>query len=524
MHKKDMMQGVVILTIAALIAKVLSAVYRIPLENFVGDTGFYIYQQIYPIYGIGMTLALNGLPIFISKLIVGQGKVEQKILAGKLIRILLIIGVVIFSGLNFCARWLAQMMGDNQLAPVICAVSWMFLWLPILAVGRGVAQGQLNMRTTAFSQVIEQIIRVSIIILVAYLTMVNHWNLYYMGTLAMLSSALAASVASLLFIRDVRASWPIIGTSKKWFDGDLWHQVFTEGMLISAVAALLIILQLIDSFTIQNILVANGMNVNTVRVTKGIYDRAQPIVQFGLVVATSFGTSLVPQLRQAYLANNWHDVRENSKILLRLTLWLSTAATMGLICLMPAINQLLFGSKTASDVLSVYVLSAIIMSLLIILTSILQSIDQLNILRNGLIVAVVSKCGLNLVLVHYLNIIGASWSTVGALSLMLAYIVIMLPKELKVILIPKMVILKMMLNLGVMAVVVLAMMPILQRVIGTSRLSTIILIVIGSVIGGGILISLTLATKTLTFAELTLLPFGDKLIKQIKKRKNNALR
>jgi len=37
------------------------------LQDLVGDEGFYVYQQVYPIYGIAMTLALSGLPQFISK-------------------------------------------------------------------------------------------------------------------------------------------------------------------------------------------------------------------------------------------------------------------------------------------------------------------------------------------------------------------------------------------------------------------------------------------------------------------------
>ena len=61
---RRVMQGAFVLTIASFIAKVLSALYRIPLQNLVGDEGFYVYQQVYPIYGIAMTLALSGLPQF----------------------------------------------------------------------------------------------------------------------------------------------------------------------------------------------------------------------------------------------------------------------------------------------------------------------------------------------------------------------------------------------------------------------------------------------------------------------------
>ena len=70
---KTMMNGAVLLSVAALIAKVLSAVYRVPFQNMVGNTGLYVYQQVYPLYGIGMTFALSGYPVFYSKIIAQAG-------------------------------------------------------------------------------------------------------------------------------------------------------------------------------------------------------------------------------------------------------------------------------------------------------------------------------------------------------------------------------------------------------------------------------------------------------------------
>ena len=69
-RRKQVLMGTLLLTVSSFIAKLLSAVYRIPFQNLVGNIGFYVYQQVYPIYGIGMTFALTGLPVFISKLVV----------------------------------------------------------------------------------------------------------------------------------------------------------------------------------------------------------------------------------------------------------------------------------------------------------------------------------------------------------------------------------------------------------------------------------------------------------------------
>jgi Membrane protein involved in the export of O-antigen and teichoic acid len=76
-------KGTWILTIASLFSEFLSAVYRIPLQNIVGDRGYFIYQQVYPIYGIFTVLALSGLPVVISKMFAQQDSIASK---GKLLK------------------------------------------------------------------------------------------------------------------------------------------------------------------------------------------------------------------------------------------------------------------------------------------------------------------------------------------------------------------------------------------------------------------------------------------------------
>ncbi len=88
-HK--VLKGAVILTAAALLVKILSAIYRIPFQNMAGDTGFYIYQQVYPFYGIAVVLATYGFPVGISKLLIenkGSGtedKEKNKLIAASFI-------------------------------------------------------------------------------------------------------------------------------------------------------------------------------------------------------------------------------------------------------------------------------------------------------------------------------------------------------------------------------------------------------------------------------------------------------
>ncbi|XZO08565.1 hypothetical protein ABU186_04095 [Weissella paramesenteroides] len=111
---------------------------------------------------------------------------------------------------------------DLKLIPVIRAVAWMFWFMPFLAVGRGFAQGQLNMVPTAISQVIEQIVRVGIIIGVAWWGVHAGWSVYKIGSWATAAAAFAAMLATLYISHTIKLVWqtPITKPVKKSVHSD----------------------------------------------------------------------------------------------------------------------------------------------------------------------------------------------------------------------------------------------------------------------------------------------------------------
>src|SRR5699024_3881253 len=148
-----------VLTLAALVAKVLSAIYRVPLQNMVGNEGFYVYQQVYPIYGIGMTFALNGLPSFIGKQVALQNNHKQsKSLLKKYTVYSSDFSLDCVDLIYFGADCIATIMGDGLLAPVIKSVYLMCLLMTGIHLSRSTMQGY-NLKTpTTISQVTEQFV------------------------------------------------------------------------------------------------------------------------------------------------------------------------------------------------------------------------------------------------------------------------------------------------------------------------------------------------------------------------------
>ena len=76
---------------------------------------------------------------------------------------------------------------------------------------------------------------------------------------------------------------------------------------------LLVLLQLADSLNLFSLLVDSGIQENEAKALKGVYDRGQPLIQLGTVVATSMSLSLVPLITKEKMQNGCDGIkRENS--------------------------------------------------------------------------------------------------------------------------------------------------------------------------------------------------------------------
>lgn len=404
------LRGTVLLTLSSLIIKILSAVYRIPFQNLVGNTGFYIYQQVYPLYGLGMTFALSGFPVFISKKVAEQPSIKKKYLIGRdYCYVLVILGISLFLLIEGSAGFLAKLMGDPQLICLIQNVGWMYLLMPFLASGRGFYQGLFDMKKTSYSQLIEQTVRVIVIILAAYWAKKTSSSLYQAGSWAMLGGTFGGLAAMPFFLKTFIKDFSHLQVKLKWSRlVDLAKPLFTEGLLFCLNAALLILLQLIDSFTFRNALQASGVSFDAAANLKGIYDRGQPLVQLGLVVTNSLATSFLPELVKSRQSINLRGFQSKVRKLFQVALLFALAAAAGMSVLMPQINWLLFNDSLGSVTLAVNSLMIPLATLVILDNVLLQS--QNRQFRVVLIISamILLKLILNYPLVFYFGIVGGA--------------------------------------------------------------------------------------------------------------------
>lgn len=518
---KTMATGTMLMTVTSLIVKILSAMYRVPFQNIVGNEGFYIYQQVYPLYGVGMTIALTGIPVYLSKILIEyqDDRIKQRSILRQLYTLMLIICLVIAVLLFLFSQNIATLMGDKQLTPLIQVVSILFLFAPLLALYRGVYQGEMTLVPTAYSQLVEQSVRVVVIICGAYVLTLMGQNDYVIGTVAM-SGSLFGAVGALVVLVFYRQYKTVDFTQSFFKPVPISRQVIQrfikECLVMCLFVSFLLVFQLVDSFIVKNQLVASGMGQLASKELKGVYDRGQPLVQLGLVVTNVFISAFLPVLTKYWTEKKNLSYQRTTSLMLKALLLVSSAATIGMMVLMPQINTFLFGSAEGNVALVIFAISVFLMSLLQGFQGILQSQNRIKTLWMSLLAGLVVKIVVTWVATYYWQIAGASVGTIS--GLLTANLVFVAREHRQFALMNAKSFLGRFFTSLLLFTVILISFETLAIHYTEHRFLAGVLAVLGSLIGGIIYLGLLLKMKVLTAKEWLQLPFGRPLLQLMKGR------
>ncbi|WP_156289995.1 putative polysaccharide biosynthesis protein [Oceanobacillus salinisoli] len=429
-----LVKGALILTLAGLISKILSAGYRIPLQNLTGDVGFYIYQQVYPILGTAMMLSLYGFPQAISKMVIDLDKDGKKRSFSNfyvpVFSILLFINGTLFFLLWFNAEALAIWVGDRSLTDTYRYAAYVFLLVPFTSLLRGVFQGNLYMKPTAYSQIAEQLIRVFLIISAAVLAANHVLGLYEIGKAASLASIAGGITAIIILFVFFRIKKPFSMEKQKV----PWNYFVKTLMVLGLVAALnhmvLLVIQLADAFTLIPGLMDFGLSKIEAMEAKGIFDRGQPLIQLGTVLGSSFTLAVVPSISKEKLREHQSEFYFYIRSALLFSFYLAIAATIGLIVIFPETNILLFQDDKGTADLQILVLSVFLSSLAITASSILQGLGYIKRTAAFILIAFFAKWMLNQLFVPLFGITGGAAATVISLLGLLIIVMIEVKRKL----------------------------------------------------------------------------------------------
>ena len=112
--------------------------------------------------------------------------------------------------------------------------------------------------------------------------------------------------------------------------GKIIKAFILQGFPICVSSMLLIFIQLADSLNLYSLLVDSGIGSEIAKELKGVYDRGQPLIQFGTVVATSMSLSLVPLITKEKIKRDAIALMGKIQLALKISILVGVGATMGL--------------------------------------------------------------------------------------------------------------------------------------------------------------------------------------------------
>ncbi len=207
LKKSGFLEGAFIATLCIIITKILGVLYVIPFYDIIGEKGGTLYGYAYNIYNIFLIISSAGIPLAISKLTSEYTTLKQDDKKVRMYEIatkaILIFSVASFLICFFFAPLFAKLIigdldGGNTISDVtlvIRSISFALLVIPMLSIKRGYLQGHTVILEPSISQIIEQVVRIAIIIIGSYLC-VRIFNLPV--KYAVVVSTLAACVGGIV--------------------------------------------------------------------------------------------------------------------------------------------------------------------------------------------------------------------------------------------------------------------------------------------------------------------------------------
>ena len=199
-------KGTIILVVASFITRILGFINRIVIARFIGEEGVGLYMMALPTLFLVINITQIGLPIAISKFVAeAQAKGDEK----KIKKILVVsiactfsLSLIFTPLLLLFAPMLSEfLLTDERTVWPLLAITPIIPIIAISSVIRGYFQGKQNMKPFAFSQVIEQIMRIAFIAVLtkAFLP----YGIEYAAAGAMLASVIGELVFPFLLTTSI---------------------------------------------------------------------------------------------------------------------------------------------------------------------------------------------------------------------------------------------------------------------------------------------------------------------------------
>ena len=422
MKKSSFVNGALITTIGIIITKILGVLYVIPFHAIIGEAGGALYGYAYTIYLFFMSLSSAGIPLAISRIVseyqtLGYYNIKKRaFVLGK--RIALILGIISFMIIMVFAPLLAKaVIGDvvggntvEDIAFVIRVIGTAVLIVPILSIYRGYFEGHRFMSAPSISQVLEQLVRVLIIIFGSLIS-IKYFNLNLTTSVgvAIFGATVGALVSYIylvykLFNNKTKFNTKVRNVNEPYVsDKVIISKIFIYAFPFIMIDIFKSLYNYIDMFTVVKGLVkyANYSAFEAETVYSILSTWGAKFNMIVLSISTGVVVSLIPNLTESIVKKDSKQVNKKIVQAIGILLYLTIPITFGISFLSEAIWTLFYSESVyGSSVISYYIFVGLFAGLFTTTVTVLQTLKDYKAVFISLCAGVLVKLILNVSLLR----------------------------------------------------------------------------------------------------------------------------
>lgn len=539
MKKNSFINGALIATLGIVLTKFLGIIYVIPFYSIIGEENIALYGYAYTIYNLFLSLSTVGIPPAMSKLISEYNTLgyyntkERAYKLGK--KLLIFMGIILFVIMFFFSPLLAELiMGDNtggsskeSITLVIRVISTAILFVPYLSVTKGYLQGHKIITPSSISQVLEQVIRILVILVGSFLCV----KVFKVGVTnavatAVFGATIGALVALIYLLIKIRKNKNELNVDKKITkeEQEITNKMIIKKLLIYSIPFIsfglaLSVYDFIDTTTIINALTNLGYKtVDAESIIGVINTTGNKLNSVVLAISTGLMTSLVPNITASYVKNDKKDVRKKIHQSFLMLLYVTLPMTIGLSILSKPVFTLFYGAnKWGAKVFCFTIFIALFRCMFTTSISICQSLNKFKNVFLSIIFGILVKFILQVFLMNSFDKIGLYPFWGSTLATLLGLFVSI---------ITNLIVINKTINLNfkeffkdsfkfiypvIIMIISIYILKIFMPINVSGRLNSLVIVIIYALVGATIYFTLTI--KNGIFSKI----FGNKLFNIIKK-------
>ena len=479
------MGNVIMILFAQIMVKAMGMIYRMVITNIdgFGNSGNGFYNAGFQVYTVLLAISSVGIPNAIAKMVSERAAIGDYRSAHRIFRtafslfsvIGLVAAAILYIGSDFIAVHVMNMDGAQY---VMRALAPSIFFVCISSVIRGYFQGLNDMRATSFSQMLEQVFKCGLTIVLVVAAVGSMPHLMVLATrVAMLYAADGGSVTP----PEILAAWANAASSIATLFSFIYLAIFylrrkkglmervrqsaVEELKTSTGKLMRMILMLSIPISLASIITAVNRVVDLATITRGIQaafaggipagvlepgaiahpdagqlnsaavalsgmlSKSDTIFNMPLALNIAFATVLVPSIAGALAKGDTEEAVSKTSYSFLISILLILPCAIGFIALAQPIYNIIY-PRTAdgADLLAIMAVSLVFSALTQTLTGALQGIGKVFVPAIGILLGCVCKVALNLTLIRIpeINIYGAAISSIACqiVAFLVNYIVL----------------------------------------------------------------------------------------------------